>query len=99
MTTTFEHAADDRYGDTIDFNFHAGGDRYYNDRNTRVKNLKVRRMQRLLGGAMIEVMVLESQTVRYRDRLETGRTTTVLHEFHQHQFITVDPRRLTEQPL
>lgn len=84
----------DPFGDAIDFNFNPLGDRLYSDANTRVKDLKVRPLQHVLGGAMVEVMVLESRVIRYRDRLESGRNITVQHEFHQHQFITVDRRSL-----
>lgn len=97
-TKTFEHARDDIYGDTIDFRFNPIGDRYYSDENTRVKNLQVRPLQHVLGGSMVEVMVLESCSICYQDRLESGRKITVVKEFHEHQFLTIDRRRLSVEP-
>ena len=91
----WEIDAGDPFGDAIDFNFNALGDRLYSDENTRVKDLQVRPLQRVLGGSMVEVMVLESRTIRYQETLATGRKVYVTKEFHQQQFLVVDPHRLS----
>ena len=93
--SSFETIQQDVFGDTIDFTFHPGFDYYCSDDNTRVKNLKVRSLGGILGGAMVEALVLESMAIRYQDRLPSGGHTVVTKEFYQNQRITINPLSLS----
>lgn len=61
----------------------------YSDKNTRVKNLRVRFLRKLGIGKQIEVEVMESWSHTYR---ENGQS--IIKEFHRGQIIHVDEGRV-----